>query len=104
MRGIEGSWEFEHQCPKAAERRSRSPDAAFVMFGTCLLQCLVVDKTRSILGHLELPFLDLLAEFPASVSAGVTQRLVQSSCGFHTLWLRGSRGLSWISQNCLGVT
>lgn len=29
-----------------------------------LFQCLVVDKARSILGNLELPFLNLLAELP----------------------------------------
>ena len=39
------------------------------MMVTNLLQRLVVDKAGSILGNLELPLLDLLAELPTTVSA-----------------------------------
>lgn len=36
---------------------------------TYLFERLVVDETRSILGDLELPFLDLLAELPTRAAA-----------------------------------
>lgn len=59
-----GRWARAPPTPKEEE------DSVQEVTSTYLLESLVVDKTRSILGNLQLPLLDLLAKLPSDGSGG----------------------------------